>query len=424
MVVDRVAGVLERQTGRVRSAPGVVVAQHERVRRQIPLRVQVVPPERQRVARVRVPIQFYDELVIVGVVEVPLVRASVVPIDVLHQGANGIHHLRGDARDAERQGPGARRGAGYEVRARLVRSLDLRIHEKEQLVADQRSADRGAALKEAEVGVGSDLRASHRVAEQGVVAPERVRRGLILVRPALGHRVDVGTREPSLAHVEGSNGNLHLLDCVVGHRLGVGLAARRRVVQAERVVEVGPIERNVVVQPVAPREAVVAVVPWIRANQVAGAALDRGEQLDLPGINEGGRTGTPRVEHLVALRRRDHRRQLNRLSFQTKIDAQVLPQAQEHVRFGVGPIADPGGRYAIGPAHPHVGRVVSAARPRNRPILRAARHVHGDDVRVGQRSSVLVGDDAAHRGGGHSLTMQQRREAEEGTQRQHAHDRK
>src|SRR5207248_7833179 len=76
MVVDRVAGVLERQTGRVRSAPGVVVAQHERVRRQIPLRVQVVPPERQRVARVRVPIQFYDELVIVGVVEVPLVRSE------------------------------------------------------------------------------------------------------------------------------------------------------------------------------------------------------------------------------------------------------------------------------------------------------------------------------------------------------------
>src|SRR5438034_6123722 len=118
---------------------------------------------RSRVARVRVPIQFYDELVVVGVVEVPLVRASVVPIDVLHQGANRIHRLRGDARDAERQGPGARRGAGYEVRARLVRSLDLRIHEEEQLVADQGSADRGAALKEAEVGVSNDLRASHRI---------------------------------------------------------------------------------------------------------------------------------------------------------------------------------------------------------------------------------------------------------------------
>src|SRR2546422_11569891 len=62
---------------------------------------------------------------------------------------------------------------------------------------------------------------------------------------------------------------------IIGHRLGGGLPARRRIVQPEGVVEVRAVHGDVVVQPVSPREAVVAITPRIDPNQVARAALDR-----------------------------------------------------------------------------------------------------------------------------------------------------
>ena len=99
VIVDRVAGVVKRQAARVRAPAGVVEAQHERMGRQIALGLQVIPPEAQRVAGVHVPVELGDELVVVGVVQISLIRSRVVPVHVLHHIANRIHHLNAHTRD-------------------------------------------------------------------------------------------------------------------------------------------------------------------------------------------------------------------------------------------------------------------------------------------------------------------------------------
>ena len=62
--------------------------------REVALRLQVVPTDRERVARVDVPIQLGDQLVVVGVVDISLIGAGVVIVSLDHTGADGIHdHL-------------------------------------------------------------------------------------------------------------------------------------------------------------------------------------------------------------------------------------------------------------------------------------------------------------------------------------------
>src|SRR6185295_3415943 len=98
---------------------------------------------------------------------------------------------------------------------------------------------------------------------------------LELVGAALGDGVDAGAGEAALAHVEGRDGHLYLRDGVEGHGLGVGLPARRGIVEPEGVAEVRSVEGDAVVQPVLPREGKVAVAARIETGEVAGAALDR-----------------------------------------------------------------------------------------------------------------------------------------------------
>ena len=285
---------------------------------------------------------------------------------------------------------------------------------------DQGSAHRSAGLNEAQIRVGDDRRPPHRVAEQVLVATERVGGSVIFVSAALGHRVDVRAGKPALAHIEGGDRDLHLRDRVVRNRLGIGLSARRRVVEAEGIVEVRPVQRDVVVQPVSTREAVVAVVAWVHPNQVARAALDRGQQRDLLRIDERRRAGAPRVEHRVTLSGRFDGLQLDRLGLETEIDAQVLPEAQEDAVLGVGFVPDAGSRHPVRPADSHVGDVIRSPCPRDGSVLRAAGNVHRHDRRISQRGSVLGGDDAAHRRCSHALRGQHRRDAQQREQHQHA----
>src|SRR3990172_4270032 len=56
LVVDRVARLVERQAARVGPTARVPKAQHERVRRQVTLGLEVVVPEREVVARIDVPV--------------------------------------------------------------------------------------------------------------------------------------------------------------------------------------------------------------------------------------------------------------------------------------------------------------------------------------------------------------------------------
>src|SRR5439155_944158 len=188
------------------------------------------------------------------------------------------------------------------------------------------------------------------------------------------HGIHVGAGKPAMAHVERRRRDLHLLARIIGHRLGGGLPARRRIVQPEGVVEVRAVHGDVVVQPVSPREAVVAITPRIDPNQVARAALDRRQQGHLLGIDERGGTGAPRVEHLILLCRRLDRLQLDRLALKAEIDLEILPQTEEQILFGVGLVADAAGGDPIRAADSHVGDVVRPARPGDGPVRRAARY--------------------------------------------------
>nr|GFD60038.1 hypothetical protein [Tanacetum cinerariifolium] len=71
---------------------------------------------------------------------------------------------------------------------------------------------------------------------------------------AAGHGVYAGPRKRALAHVEGRDAHLHLVDGIERNRLGVGLApdGTRK---AKRVVENSPVDGDVVVEVVAARKA-------------------------------------------------------------------------------------------------------------------------------------------------------------------------
>src|SRR2546425_5054311 len=83
----------------IRSPTRVVVTQHEGMGRQILLGLQVIPPKRHGVASVDIPIQLRDELVVVGVEQVSLIRSGIVVVRTDHALADRVHNLSVHARD-------------------------------------------------------------------------------------------------------------------------------------------------------------------------------------------------------------------------------------------------------------------------------------------------------------------------------------
>ena len=146
VVVDGVPCVLERQTGLVGAAAGVIEAEHERVRRQVPAGIQVVVSKRQHVARIDVPVELREDLVVVGLVGVALVRPGIIPIHVEHPLPDGIHRGRVHPADAQ---PGGAARARREIAARVVGPLQLGVDEEEEFVLDHRAAEGEPRLDEA-----------------------------------------------------------------------------------------------------------------------------------------------------------------------------------------------------------------------------------------------------------------------------------
>ena len=90
-VDDGVACVSEWQARGVRSAAGVVVAEHERVGRQVAFRVEIVVTEREVVGLVHVPIQLRDQLPVPRLVDVALIRSGVIVVDLDQPIADRVH---------------------------------------------------------------------------------------------------------------------------------------------------------------------------------------------------------------------------------------------------------------------------------------------------------------------------------------------
>jgi len=124
------------------------------------------PTKRQSVAGVHVPVELGDELSLSVWWTYPD-RAGVVTV-------GWIMRVRMESmicaltRETPKGSVPVHVRAGHEVRAGLVRPFDSPSR-KEQLVADDGPAYRGAALKEAQVGVGDNRRAPHRVASRSAL---------------------------------------------------------------------------------------------------------------------------------------------------------------------------------------------------------------------------------------------------------------
>ena len=253
------------------------------------------------------------------------------------------------------------------------------------------------------IRVGHHRLSADVVAQQRLVPPVAIERAPQAVGAALGDNIDVRAGEAALAHVEWRDGDLHLLDRVVRHRLGVGLPAGGRIVEPEGIVEVGAIERDVVVQPVPTGEGEVAVAPRIQSGQVARASLDGREYLDLLGRDERGRAGALGVQDVVPLRRHRDLFQRDRLRNELEVLPPGLPKAEEHVVHRARLEPDHRRGDGIRTADAKIGQAVGAARPHHCAILGTARHVHREHYGIGERHSVLPPDETRDRGRGHAL---------------------
>ena len=372
------------------------------MRREVARRVEVVVAKRECVVRRDVPVQLGQQLVVLGLVDVPVVRPRVVPVGLDEALPDLVHGLRADAGDPE---AGRTAPTRDEVRTGVLGALQLPVEEEEHLVADDGTAHREPGLEEPKVGIRHDLGSTDLVALQGVVSGERIDRAAEVVRPALGHRVDARARKATLPNVERRDGQLHLRHGVERHGLRIRLPAGRRIIEPEGVVEIRPVERDAVVEPVPSGEAEVPVAPRVDSREVARAALDRREGDDLQRVHDrhGPRAHRLRVPDAGDLLPGDLRRHTGEL----EVQATILSEVQEDVVRRPRLVAEERRGHSVRSTDADVGQRVRPARPGERAVLRPTRHVHGDDRRpVDGSTRGGIGHHAAERCGRDALSRE------------------
>ena len=233
-------------------------------------RAPVAEPERRRVGEEHVGVGrelrvTQDELVLLvqRVVELcreavrrRLVRVALIGTGLIVERSRGeeraerIERRSAHARDraAGQLAAGVRgpSGAGLLQRVRLV------AREEEELVLEDRAAEAGAELLEIE-RARVEPRPADPLADPVLVSRVVVERAGEVVRARLGHRVHRGADEVALAHVEGRDVHLHRLDRVKRDRRDARAVARLAG-ETERVIEVRPVDRDVVEAVVHARE--------------------------------------------------------------------------------------------------------------------------------------------------------------------------
>ena len=298
-----------------------------------------------------------------------LVGTGRVVETVLQVPAEGIEIGREDARHGP--GGGLATRIRLECRSRLRLVVILVTREEEQLVLDDRSAQRdadvfvveGPGVEGVRAGVGPHVIVVARVVEH---------RATELVGAALGDHVDAGTNEIPLPHVVGRNRDLHLLQRVERDRRHTRAVARLSG-KTERVVEVGSVDRHVVQAVILPGKREPerhGTVLRGQTEQVLHSAADRRKVLQLLGADGGCGTGPFRADDVVV--RRGHRDcgQLDGCRCQAK--PQVIGCAQgdgDAVQY-LGPVADTRNRHAIRPADTHAGQRKPAVGTRRRRVGR------------------------------------------------------
>ncbi len=289
------------------------------------------------------------------------------------------------------------REAGAEELARIRAPPEFAGDEQEGLVADDGTAEREAVavlrevvdLERRRVGV------AHLVAHEALVAHVGVGRAFEAVRAALGHDVDAGAGKLALAHVIGSDVDLDLLNRVERDRLRVGLPtdfAR----EAEDVVEDRAVDRDVVVEVVAPGDRVVeARRGRLRGEprKVGHGAVERRQRLDLLRRDVRRRAGALGGDDGVAVRLDHHLIARHVFLAERHVEREVLPERKLHVVADERPVAGERDGHAVRPTHAEPLEVEAAVGACHVAVARARWHVDRDDGGASEAFAVGTVDD-------------------------------
>ena len=293
---DSGANVLENRVVRVRKAqevdgvrrPAARISERRRAgdnhRRA---RVEHVVAERHFVLAVDVEVALHEERLARHDLGDSLERPGVVA-ELRAQERTEIVEI---GREHARRIPGGGNASGirHVRRQRTLILLTFEALEEEQPVRNDRTAEPLAAVGRLE-RAGIDGLAFRLRPDERFVAVPVVPRSHEVVRSAPRHRVDAGADEVALANVVRRHADLHLLDRFERNRRNVGSIARLRA-EAERVVEIRAVDRDVVHPVVRAGEAARPAVLRRQARHVVDAAGDRRQRRELFAEHGGGRAG-------------------------------------------------------------------------------------------------------------------------------------
>ena len=316
------------------------------------------------------------------------VIAVVPPELVLH----GLKVGRGDAGDVLVDvhlavlggAPAEGRGRGIDI---------LEVHEEEELVLHDRAAE-GHAVGGLPVDLaGSQFLFIHAVSVHVLVLVVHVGRSLELVRTGLGDRVHAAADEVRLADVERGDHHLHFLDGVDGNR---GAAAREGGGQAEVVVEVRAVHREVHVTAVGSGEAHPVTAVRRDLRDVRDAAGDRRHREHVRLGDVRGGAGLLLRRELGRRRRDDHGlgEELVGLA-DLRVQVVRLGQLERDLRVVHLLVTQAGDLHAVGAAGTHTLDGVEAITVRHRTVGGPGRLVDGHDGGADHRLAVLVHHAAA-----------------------------
>ena len=279
------------------------------------------------------------------------------------------------------------------LRDRVGRVLILSVDEEEELVFDDRSAEREAVRLGAFASAVAEVVTVDGVPAQALVAVVGVGRTLEGVRTRLGDGVDAAAHEVRLAHIEGRYNHLKLLDSVERDRVtAAGQGAR----EAEVVVQVGPIDGERVRTSVAAGDHGSAARVRRHAREVRQAAVDGGQELKLllGDVRRGARLQSRELrrgggdDHLVQRQVVAEHRVQRRHFAQLERHVAILDGLQPDVRHGD----------LVRPAGAHTLDRIATVDVRDGAVLRARRLMHGHDGGADERFALLVCDLSADGG--------------------------
>ena len=333
----------------------------------------------------------------------------------------------------------ARRVAGDRRAARIRRErrqrprvfLFLELAEIEQLVLHDRTAGPEAPGLRVEIARVEAVRAGGRADEAGAGVHVGQIRAVFVAGPVVGgrgegvvaaarHGVDAGAGEVALAHVVRRHAHLHLLDRFQRDRRDARAVADAagRDAEAERIVEVGAVDRDVVRTVVLAGERAAAAVLRRQARDVGDAARDGRERREVLAHHGRGGARARRAEHRIALA--DDGDRLGDVS-NPEGEVEILRDAQAHADVVLRFRREAGERRRdrVRTADPHAGDHETSVDLRHRLVCAARWLVHGEDGGARNHGTLRILDDAAGCASGHALRVRAAGGPQQNADREH-----